>query len=119
VLPGTKRVFPTDWNNGFPHYENVVEDGKTKTKPNGQPIRHLVWDIKQLGKIRIGKYTARVLVVYDDGKRDVPVEGYVSFWVIPWRIIAVLLVIIGLMVGGAYIMLRGAWKGARRLGRRK
>jgi hypothetical protein len=28
-----------------------------------------------------------MLLVYDDGTRDVPIEGAVSFWVMPWRLI--------------------------------
>jgi ABC-type glycerol-3-phosphate transport system permease component len=36
--------------------------------------------------LRFGKYTAKMLLVFDDGARDVPIEGVVSFWVIPWRL---------------------------------
>jgi hypothetical protein len=38
-------------------------------------------------KLRWGKYTANLLLVYDDGTKDVPIEGTLSFWVIPWRLI--------------------------------
>ncbi|MGB3073255.1 MAG: hypothetical protein WBB68_03290, partial [Candidatus Moraniibacteriota bacterium] len=38
--------------------------------------------------LRFGKYTAKMLLVYDDGTRDIPIEGVVSFWVMPWRLIA-------------------------------
>jgi hypothetical protein len=119
VLPNTKRVFNVDWNNGFPHYEKVTEDGKVKTDAVGNPKYRLVWDIKQLGKIRFGKYTARMLVIYDDGKRDIPVEAYVSFWVIPWRILLSLVLIVSLIIGGIYMTARGAWRGVRGFGRRR
>ncbi|MDO8241293.1 MAG: hypothetical protein Q7T51_04930, partial [Candidatus Moranbacteria bacterium] len=45
------------------------------------------WDFSQVSKLRWGKYTAKLLLIYDDGKRDVPIEAEVSFWVVPWRIV--------------------------------
>ena len=33
------------------------------------------------------KYQAKLLLVYDDGKRDIPLEGTVEFWVVPWRLV--------------------------------
>jgi hypothetical protein len=45
-------------------------------------------------------------LVYNDGQRDVPISGSVSFWVVPWRlIIFVILIIFGpaLLV---YILMR-------------
>jgi hypothetical protein len=49
--------------------------------------QELQWNWADASKLRWGKYTAKLLFVYDDGKRDVPVEGEVSFWVIPWRLV--------------------------------
>jgi hypothetical protein len=37
-------------------------------------------------------------MVYDNGTRDVPMEAYVSFWVVPWRVLGILLLIL-LFVG--------------------
>jgi len=28
-----------------------------------------------------------MLLVYDDGKRDQAIEGRVTFWVVPWRLV--------------------------------
>lgn len=104
ILPATNRVLQTDWSDGFPRYENVP-DGDT-----GQTKRKLVWDWSKLSQIRIGKYTAKVVAVYDDGQRDVPVVAEVSFWVMPWRIIGVLLLVLLVFVVGVVTMIRKSTK---------
>lgn len=78
VLPNSTRSFTLKWEDGFPHRD---EQGK------------LVWDLSSLSQIRFGKYTAHLIMVYDNGDRDVPIESFVTFWVIPWRVIALLLAI--------------------------
>lgn len=96
ILPGTSRTFTADWQDSFPHFETV----------NGTNKKRLVWDWSNVSKLRIGKYTAKVVAVYDDGQRDVPVTSEVSFWVIPWRIIAGLILIVGLLLVGAFTIIR-------------
>jgi hypothetical protein len=92
ILPGSKRIYPVDWTDGFPHFEKVVEDGKVKLDAKSKPVMHLVWgDSGSGGKVfkphlRMGHYTAHVFAVYDDGARDVPLEAEVSFWVLPWKL---------------------------------
>lgn len=91
ILPGTTRTVTTSWSSGFPIYRMV-------TMADGSQKRVLSWDWSNLSKLRIGKYTAKLVAVYNDGGRDVPLEGEVSFWVIPWRaIILLILVIAGLI----------------------
>lgn len=106
ILPQTNRVFDNTWNSGFPRYEDVTEDGKTSKK--------LVWDFEQLQNVRIGKFTATLVAVYDDGQRDVPIEAVVSFWVIPWRILGGLLLLFLLISIGVWAILRGLWRGVHR-----
>lgn len=77
ILPQSTREFEVVWNEGFPVR---TEDG-------------INWDLANLANFRIGKYTAHVLLVYDNGERDVPIEAFVDFWVVPFRIIAVLILI--------------------------
>ncbi len=113
VLPGTKRSFTLLWNEGFPKYEQVEQDGKVVNDDNGNPTYTLKWDGMELSKLRIGKYTANLLMVYDDGERDVPIEAALSFWVIPWRILGVLLLLLGLVGFALYIIVRRV---LRRLG---
>jgi hypothetical protein len=86
ILPKSNRIFTAEWADGFPSYQLKQEDGKVVLK-DGQPAYELQWELGQLKKLRFGKYSAMVVMIYDNGQRDVPLEATVSFWVIPWRLI--------------------------------
>ncbi len=88
ILPNSTRIFDTGWKDGFPVYEEVIEDGKVVLDETGAQTYRLTWDFENASHLRFGKYTAKMLLVYDDGMRDIPIEGTVSFWVIPWRLLA-------------------------------
>lgn len=100
VLPGSTRTYTISWNDGFPSYEPVLLDGKPVLHTDGTPKQKLHWDFSQMNKLRFGKYTAQLLMVYDNGERDVPVESTLSFWVIPWRFLVVALLIVVFVVLG-------------------
>lgn len=87
ILPNSARIFQTEWNDGFPIYAHRMEDGKVLHDAAGNPELQLTWNWEDTSKLRFGKYTAKMLLIYDDGMRDVPIEGVVSFWVIPWRLL--------------------------------
>jgi hypothetical protein len=117
ILPRSKRVYPAVWNDGYPVYQLVTEDGKVKLDKDGNQVRKLSWDpggFNPFSRIRFGKYTAHVFAIYDDGHRDVPLEADLTFWVIPWRAILVLLLVIGLIGFGVYASVRGTVRGAAR-----
>ncbi len=88
ILPGSSRDFQESWNDAFPVYIEKKQDGKVVLDEQGNQVMELHWDWGQASKLRWGKYTAKMLLIYDDGQRDVPIEGEVSFWVIPWRLVA-------------------------------
>lgn len=92
VLPGGKRVFESKWTEGFPLIETVRnEDGSETTKVN--------WDFTKANWLRMGKFTATMVLAYNDGKRDVPLEASLTFWVIPWKLMlgaVVVAIILGL-----------------------
>lgn len=88
VLPDTTRTYTVRWEEGFPFYETVSQDGVVELNEDGTVKRKLNWDLP-LSKLRFGKYTAHLLMVYDNGDRDVPVESTLTFWVVPWRFLAV------------------------------
>jgi hypothetical protein len=100
VLPKSNRAFSSSWNDGFPVHVAL-------TDPTGQPIKdangkiktHLKWDFSKAAKLRFGHYTANLLLVYNDGQRDIPITGSLSFWVIPWRLLAIILFILLLIAG--------------------
>ena len=84
-----------------------MKDGSVLLK-GGKQVYALKWDSSKLSHLRIGRYTANLVMTYDDGKRDVPLEAVVSFWVIPWRLIFFILTpIVGVgILAYNYIRLR-------------
>lgn len=90
ILPGTERTFTASWNDGFPFYQTDSNGNSTKTSLN--------WNFDHLSHFRIGRYTAKIVAVYNDGTRDVPITREVSFWVIPWKAILLILVVIAALV---------------------
>ena len=99
IIPETTRTLASTWSDGIPSY-TTGSDGK-------QSLR---WDMSKLSQLRIGKYTARAIVLYDDGTRDVPVEAVVTFWVFPWKIILGLILVLGLLVAGIWTALKNGAK---------
>jgi hypothetical protein len=98
ILPGSTRTIQTDWSAGFPVYKPTASADKQK----------LTWDWNHAGDFRIGRYTAKLVAVYDDGQRTVPIQQEVTFWVVPWRAI---LVVLGILVG---LILLSRWRNKRR-----
>ncbi len=93
ILPGGKRTFTTMWNDGF--IVNTLikdENGTIKTDKNGKPQSKLTINWNKLTSLRIGPYTAHLLMVYDDGKRDQTIEAETKFWVIPYAAIGIFVV---------------------------
>jgi len=104
ILPGSLRTLNVSWSDGFPVYESTTgSDGTTKS-------RNLVWDWAQakFSNFRFGRYTAKLVAVYDDGHGDVPIQMEINFWVIPWRAIILLI----LAITGLWFLAR--WRGKRR-----
>jgi hypothetical protein len=87
VLPGSARVFDALWQDGFPHYLPKTENGAVVRDEQGNVEMKLTWNFADAAKLRFGKYTAKLVMIYDNGERDVPLEQEVSFWVLPWRMI--------------------------------
>lgn len=110
ILPKTERTYTSEWNDGFivrmpkMNGNTVVRDDK------GNMVYETKWDLSKADKIRIGKYTAHVLMVYDNGQRDIPLEATISFWVIPWKIIGILLLIIFFVLVGVKNTIFGAFR---------
>jgi hypothetical protein len=98
VLPKSNRIFTASWSDGFPVYKTVTDDqGQPIKDIHGNVKKQLKWDFSKAAKLRFGHYTAQLLLVYNDGQRDIPITGSLSFWVVPWRLIIVSLIfLIGL-----------------------
>ena len=110
ILPDSPRDFSQQWLDGFPYYVNKTQDGKIATDDKGNVVQELKWNFADASKLRWGKYTAKLLLIYDDGKRDVPIEAEVSFWVVPWRLIVYIFAIIFFPAMIVYIIMKWSMK---------
>jgi len=104
VIPESERTFDVEWTDGFPRFE----------KNGGNNESSLKWDFADASKFRFGKYTAKFVAIYDDGQRDVPVIGELTFWVIPWKQILLAVIALVLMFLGAFYIIRGLLRGIRK-----
>jgi hypothetical protein len=87
VLPKSYRTFNTEWTDGMVTRVAKIENGKPVLDKNGKQVIETKFDFdKPLSTFRIGKYTAHLLMVYDNGQRDIPLEARLTFWVLPWRL---------------------------------
>jgi hypothetical protein len=100
VLPGSNRQFSVAWDSGFPVYKPVLDSNGLPVKDKAGKLKtKLSWNFSQVSKLRFGHYTAKLALVYNDGSRDVPLNGELSFWVIPWRLVGFILFILLLIAG--------------------
>jgi len=107
ILPGSTRTLPVAWTDGFQVLKPV-------TQANGSIGSQLTWNWGNLSHLRIGQYTAKVVAIYNDGTRDVPIIGEVSFWVIPWKLLLGALVVVCLIGIGVWSIIRPIIQAARR-----
>jgi hypothetical protein len=114
ILPNSYRIYTSSWDDGFPVYQTKQANGRVVLDKNDQPIKQLKWDFTKLPHLKFGHYTANLLAVYDNGSRDVPMEASVSFWVVPWRIIAFITVVGGLALIGLWSSGRNLYKKIRK-----
>lgn len=99
ILPGSTKKITSSWTDGFPIY-------KTVNDKDGKEHKELEWNWEDIAHFRFGHYTAKVVAVYNDGIRDVPVIGEVSFWVIPWRILLGALVVLVILGFGLWTIIK-------------
>ena len=87
ILPNSNRIFTAAWTDGFPVYAPKVSNGKVEIGNDGKQVNSLQWDLSKISHLKFGRYTAHLVMAYDNGSRDVPLEATVSFWVVPVRVI--------------------------------
>lgn len=115
ILPNSKRQFSAEWNDGNPVYKLKEEGGKTVLR-DGKQARFLDWSNFNPSKLRFGKYHAKVALVYNDGTGDVATEADLDFWVIPWRIIGLTLLVLLFIAAGIWaLVIRPVRKGVKKL----
>jgi hypothetical protein len=145
ILAKTHRIYSTVWADGFPYYQPLRIKGKPDIDKHGNPVMSLNWNLptnaeaynnngdasttdvtesaestNPLSRLRFGEYTARLVVVYQDGYgRDVPITSTMNFWVIPWRILLVFLAILLVFGFAVYSLVNSAMRRKRRMQRLK
>jgi archaellum component FlaF (FlaF/FlaG flagellin family) len=107
ILPGVTRTLTVDWDNGFEVERTTNEGGIAK--------KQIDWNWNNLASLRFGPYTAKLVAIYNDGHRDVPIEAETSFWVIPWFLLLGGLLLIGLVGIGLWTIARKTIKTTKRL----
>jgi hypothetical protein len=107
ILPGGIRSFAATWNDAFIYREAVKDGDKTTYQTK--------YDFSKANKFRMGKYKANVLMIYDNGERDIPMEASISFWVIPWKILGGGLLILVLIFFGLKNMFSSSVKSLKKL----
>ncbi|MEI6650935.1 MAG: hypothetical protein WCL23_05955 [Candidatus Moraniibacteriota bacterium] len=115
ILPDSPRDFQASWSDGFPKHVFKEENGVKAQDAKGKPIEELTWNWADASKLRWGKYTAKLVAVYDDGSRDVPLEAEATFWIIPWRLLGGGFVILLLVLLGLKSTIQNAWRSIRGL----
>jgi hypothetical protein len=100
IIPDSARIFTTSWDDGFLVRQPVMVDGQPKIDKQGKTVEEIQINWDKLTSFRIGKYTANLLLVFDNGTKDVPLQSTITFWVFPWKvtlgfIIAVVVIVLG------------------------
>jgi hypothetical protein len=143
ILAGSHRIFPVEWTDGWPFYTpaltktgkaevdrhghmktilsfglpspNGLNDGTDSSVTNGDISKE---GSNPLNRFRFGEYTARLVAVYtDDFGDDVPITSQITFWVVPWRILILFLVILGIIGFAIYTIIRNIMRRRRRIKR--
>lgn len=106
VLPSSERIYDVEWENGFPRYVRKASE----TGGQGTETRTLEWDWSKADYFRWGPYTADMVLVYNDGTRDVPLEASTSFWIIPWKLLLLAIAVSLLALFGGYKFIVFIWR---------
>jgi hypothetical protein len=119
VLPDSNRDFTDVWQSGFPVFIDKTLNGQVVRSSKGQPVEQLQWNFSKVNQIRFGKYYAQLALVYNNGQRPILVTSTVSFWVIPWKLLSVALVVVILIGLGIWSISRNIIRRLRKIHRRR
>lgn len=87
ILPNGKRTYETAWDDSFITYDPKMEDGKILVDSKGKKEMQLHFHFDKVLSLRMGKYTATVLIVVSGDKKDISFQQTTTFFVFPWKII--------------------------------
>ena len=110
ILPGSQRAFNVTWSDGFPYYKEALFSGVPKLDNHGKFIENLSWNFSNITKLRFGEYSAKLIIVYNNGSVDVPISSSLNFWVIPWKLILIGVLVLILIGYGLLSLFRSVLK---------
>ena len=120
ILPNSARIFQNPWDDSFITVEPKMLDGQPVMDKNGKPQTALSFHWDKVLSLKIGRYTATELIVLSTPNKDVTFQKEISFWVLPWKLIGAIILIIVFAAVGFYSTLRTVWgKTLKILGLRK
>jgi hypothetical protein len=96
VISGSTRKYKVVWDDGFP----IKGDG----------FLGFDWNFSEIDKFRMGRYKANIIMVYDNGEKDIASESSINFWVIPWKILSVVVLLSGFAFFGVWSSIRRIFK---------
>ena len=110
IIPNSLRQFNVIWDDGFAVTVPKEENGAVVLNDKGETEYETKFDFSKTDKFRFGRYSANLLMVYDNGERDIPVEAKVSFWIFPWKIVGGASLIVILALVGVVAIFRPVFK---------
>ena len=114
VLPNGVRTYTANWNDGFAARVVKTKDGVPVKDDKGNTVYETKYDFSKANLFRFGRYSANLLMVYDNGERDIPVEAKVSFWVVTWKILGIGFIVLILALVGLRATLMPIYRKIRR-----
>lgn len=95
ILRESSRQYNSPWEGSFIYRTPKLNDtGEPIKDDNGNILTELAVNWDNLSKFRFGRYTAKLVAAYDDGGQKQSIIGETSFWVIPWKLILLIIMII-------------------------
>ena len=106
IASGSAKTFSASWKDESSPDGKKIGHGKAELEKNANGTKFLQTNLRKLDARRWGKYTANLLLVYNDGTRDIPLERNVEFWIVPWKLVALLVAILICLLLGIYFSLK-------------
>lgn len=113
ILPNSTRTFIAKWDDGFPTFKQKLVNGQAVEDKKGQPVMQLDWNFAKASHLRVGNFSAQLVATYDNGTRDVPLQSEASFWVLPWKLMLLVLVLLAIVGFGLFSFFRGGFRKAK------
>lgn len=114
ILPDSSRSFVTTWEHGFPAYRPELDsEGNIQKNADGSTKYKLQWDPGFSTNFYIGKFVANLVMIYDNGQRDIPLEKQIEFWVLPWKLLLAGAILAALLLTGLLMPLASLFRKLR------